>query len=145
MIKCCFKNLSPKRIKTIILCLFNQYANIALSGAQTTKKNISTLQFVQDKCFDRATDEIKLPFLQSRHQFTDMCEVYKIMNDYYKTEVNNFFAFSNRRMRCHSRKLMKQHSKTVARFNFIAVSVRDRWNTLTSDDGIAPTLAIFKM
>lgn len=39
-------------------------------------------------------------------------------------DVNKFFTQLNRRMCVHLQKLMKQQSKTVARFNFFAQKVK---------------------
>lgn len=58
--------------------------------------------------------------------------------------MNNFSNFSNRSLHGHSHKVMKQHSKTVARSNFFALTLLEKWTSLASDVVNAPMLAIFK-
>lgn len=144
MIKHFPMNRTPKKV-----IFFNQYLNMGLlSGSQSTKIYIDLLLSAQARCCKLATDKIKLPILQSRHQFTNLCEAYKILNGYCKMKVNNFVIFSTRWMHGHSQKLMKQHSKkkkkTLARSNFFALMVMDRSNTLPNDAVNAPMLTIFK-
>lgn len=104
-----------------------------LSRNSTIKNDIDLLQSVQNRQLSLATSEIKrLPFQSWRH-FIDLCQAYKLLNDYYKMEVKKLFTFSNTKMFGHSRKFMKHNSKTIARFNFFALREISRWKSLPSD------------
>lgn len=96
-----------------------------LSGERTTKK-IYYCNLLRTGGIGQATGEIELSFVHSRYQFTNLCEVYKILNDYCKTEVNNCFTFSNRWMHGHSSQINETALKTVAKSDSFALRVIDK-------------------
>lgn len=114
----------------------------AVICSTNSKSNIELLQSVQDRCARLATGKIKLPSLQSKLHFTDLWEGCKILNGHYKMEENNS---SSQTGGCVvTQRLMKQQSKTVARSNFFALRVIDRWDFLPSDEVNVLMLVIFK-
>lgn len=103
--------------------------------------DIDLLQYTRNRYPNLSTDEIKLHSPQSRRQFTDLCEVYKILKCYPEKEVNIFFQFLNHE---DAWTMMKQRSKTVATSSIFSVRMIDRWNSFPSDVVTATTMAILE-
>lgn len=107
--------------------------------------DIKLLQTTWNTYPNLSTGEIKRLSPHSRRQFTDLCEVYKILKCYHEMKVTIFFTFLNMKMREHSPKLMKQNSKTVSTSSIFSLRVIDRWNSFLRDVLNATTMAILKM
>ena len=89
--------------------------------------------------------ELGLPSLEYRRLRADVIEVYKIINQIDKINIDKFFTFAqNAGTRGHSRKLYKKRSRLNVRANTFSNRVVDVWNNLTESVVTAPTLNTFK-
>ena len=89
--------------------------------------------------------ELGLPSLEYRRLRADVIEVYKIINQIDKINIDKFFTFTqNAGNRGHSRKLYKKRSRLNVRANTFSNRVVDVWNSLTESVVMAPTLNTFK-
>ena len=145
LIKRCFTSFSEQKISTLYKSLIRpvlEYGSPVWSPWH--KKDIEELEKVQVRCLRLSPSQISMPTLQDRRQFSDLCEVYKYINNLYKTPPETFFSHPQRQLRGHSAKLHKNYCRTDVRKNFFSNRVVDKWNSLPQEVVSAPTLNDFK-
>ena len=75
----------------------------------------------------------------------DVIEVYKIINQYDRLNVDKFFTImENVTTRGNSRKLYKRRSRLNIRANVFSNRVVNVWNSLSSEVVLAPSVKAFK-
>ena len=97
LIKRCFTDLTPDKVEI----LFNSLIRLILEYGSPSwnpwyLKDITNIEKVQRRCFKLCnTPDIVLEPLASRRPKTDLCEVYKYLNDMYKTNKNLYSVTSH--------------------------------------------------
>ena len=145
LIERCFSDCTEKKVTT----LYQTQIRPVLEYASPTwsnwlKKHKEALEKVQRRCLRLCKTEIELPRLETRRLNQDLCEVYKLTHDMYKTDSKTYFTKPTRTNRGHSHKLYKPSCKTNVKLNSFSHRVIDPWNNLPEDTVSAPTLASFK-
>ena len=88
---------------------------------------------------------LSLPSLHYRRRRGDLITMYKIINNYFSTDLLHLFSFSNyHTTRGHQFKLFKHHSRLQCRSNFLSNRVINDWNDLPSSVVNAESLIEFK-
>ena len=108
------------------------------------KQDINLLESVQGKCLKLSKTKISLESLEQRRSFYDLCEVYKLKHDLYKTPPDSFFRCPQRALRGHPLKIFKERSRTEVRKNYFSNRMVDKWNALPEEVVLAPSLNTFK-
>ena len=146
LIKRCFSNLVPLKLKTLYVSLIRpilEYGSPAWNPWHVS--DINRIEKVQKRCQKLChPTNLELPPLQDRRHFIDLCEVYKYLHNMYKTPPSTFFSVPQRMLRGHSYKLQKQYARTDVRKHFFSHRVVDAWNALPEEVVSAPTLTSFK-
>lgn len=87
---------------------------------------------------------MRLTTLHERRHRGDLIEVFKIMNGYYRCDLNIFVHSSGVQLRGHSKKLEKEKCSKLVRKNFLSNRAVYTWNALREDTVSAPSLNCFK-
>ena len=145
MIRRCFSNLTPKKVKTLYVTMVRpviEYGSPTWSPNYI--KDIKLLEGVQKRCIRLANGELKLPSLSTRRLEIDLCEVYKYLHDHYRNGKDKLFTPAIRQLGGHAMKLHRPNAKSNPRYNFFAVRIVKYWNDLPEDIINAPSLTLFK-
>ena len=145
LIKRCFTSFSTKKVSTLYTSLIRpvlEYGSPVWAPWQ--KKDIDIIQSVQSKALKLSKEKINLESLESRRNFFDLCEVYKLLQGLYKTPANTFFSRPQRSLRGHPFKIFKRRSRLDVRKYFFSNRVVKSWNSLPGEVVTAPTLNKFK-
>lgn len=108
------------------------------------KKDESLIEKIQAKLTKISNDPINLEELKVRRERCDLIEVYKFLNNKYKTNHEKFFQLSHLPLRGHPLKLKKNQCSTDTRKHFFSHRVIDSWNALPEEVVTAPSLDCFK-
>ena len=87
---------------------------------------------------------LNLPSLEYRRRFADMVQVYKIIYNLERIEIEQFFSYSTTMARGHSKKLFKPRARLNLRKNSFSHRVVKDWNSLPECVISAADLDIFK-
>ena len=145
LIKRCFTDITLDKVEI----LFNSIIRPILEYGSPSwnpwyLKDITNIENVQRRCFRLChTPDLVLEPLAKRRLKADLCEVYKYLNDLYKTDKNLYFTQSQRTLRGNSLKLEKPYARTLIRSNFF-YRVVNSWNSLPDAVVRAPSLDSFK-
>jgi hypothetical protein len=145
MVRHCFTDLTEIKVKKLYIAIIRpvlEYGSPVWNP--WLKKDINMLEKVQERCLRLSKESISLPSLATRRDQQDMCEVYKYLNNNYKTESGLFFNKPERKIRGHSQKLFKPYARTNTRKYFFSHRVVDKWNNLPEEAVSAPSLTSFK-
>ena len=145
LIKRCFSNRSPDIISTLYKSIVRpvlEYGSPIWSPWH--KKDIDTLDKIQDRCVRLANPRPTMSTLTRRRKISDLVEVYKLINGHYKTDYQTFFSISQRPLRGHRLKLKKSHCRTDTRKFWFGNRIIDQWNSLPEEVVTAPSLDSFK-
>ena len=110
-------------------------------------KDISKLQKVQDRCYKLVRDPGVHPEPQpliERREFSDLCEVYKIMHGKSKSKKSDFFQMAQSQTRGHTLRIQIQFCRTDKFKFFFSNRVVTSWNNLPEHIVNAPDLLEFK-
>ena len=145
LIKRCFTDLTKDKITTLYQAIVRpilEYASPA--WAPHLKKDVNLLESAQRRCLRLSREPISLQSLAARRRTTDLCEVYKYINNLYKNGMTDMFTLNEIQLRGNSRKLVKKFRGTTIRQQFFSERTINDWNGLPDEVVTAPSLACFK-
>ena len=122
LIKRCFSGLNFHKIDRLFKGIVRpvlEYGSPVWSP--WLQKDKDMLEKVQSKCYKLACDYSSHPMpcsLEKRRNDLDLCEVYKLTHNMYKTDPSKFFCFNENPTRGHSYKLQKSFCRTDIRKHF---------------------------
>ena len=102
------------------------------------------LSHLKNCTYSERLQRLKLPSLEHRRLRGDIIETYKYLHGYYKTEKPNLERSDTNRLRGHSLKLKKQHSRLNLRANYFSNRVVNTWNSLPESIATAPSIDTLK-
>lgn len=121
---------------------FDVYQNISLK-CNAPVRNM-TQSFPREHAIWTTLEMCIAESLQDRTFKTDMCETYKYLHNFYKTDPKSLFIHPQRQLRGHSLKLAKSYCRTDTKKYFFTNRVIDGWNNLSEKVISAPSLESFK-
>ena len=77
-----------------------------------------------------SNERIELPSLEARRKEIDTLETFKILNNTYKINKDNFFTYSFANLRGHKQKLFKKRTNTTTAQSFFKHKIVNSWNEI---------------
>lgn len=156
LVKCVFKNLSPKSLTKIYV----RYVRPLLEYASVVwcpyfVKDVDLLEKVQrrftklapslrDVPYSTRLEVLNLPTLSARRERGDMIEVYKVLHNHYSVALPIVSLSHNTHLRGHNYKLASGRFSKLARRHFFTNRVVNPWNSLPGDVVNSASINSFK-